>query len=197
MYQLPKSVMIKNRQFNITNDGDFRMVLDCFAALRDEELSEDLRVLASVLIFYNEFNSYRDLSKYSDYLEDLVKEMYKFFQCGQTNSPGARVNKVLIDWEQDEQIICSAINNVAGYEVRASEYMHWWTFLGYFMAIGESVMSTVISIRNKLVSHKRLEKWEREFKNNNPEYFHWKSTSMADRDAEQLVRELWNKGGEE
>lgn len=197
MYQLPKSVIIRGREFNITNDGDFRMVLDCFAALRDEDLSEDLRVLASLLIFYNEFNSYKDLIEYTDYLEDLVKEMYKFFQCGQENSPGAKVNKVLIDWEQDEQIICSAINNVAGYEVRNSDYMHWWTFLGYFMAIGESVMSTVLSIRNKIVSHKKLEKWEREFKNNNPEYFHWKSTTVVDRETERLVRELWNKGGEE
>ena len=56
MYELPTTIEVKGRQFNIRNSGDFRMVLDCFSALQDEELSEDYRVLACLLIFYNEFN---------------------------------------------------------------------------------------------------------------------------------------------
>lgn len=196
MYSLQTTVNVAGREFHITNNGDFRMVLDCFSALRDEEMSEDCRVLASLLIFYNEFDSLADLIPYQDNLQDLVKEMYKFFNCGQDEAPGAKTERPLVDWEKDSQMICSAVNNVANTEVRALQYCHWWTFMGYFMAIGDSTMSRVIGIRNKIVKHKKLEKDEQEFKRDNPQYFIWKSTTTADRETETLLRELWNKGGE-
>lgn len=196
MYKLQTSVDVNGVQYNITDDGDFRMVLDCFKALTDEELSEDCRVLASLLIFYNEFKCLDDLQENGDILDELVRGMFRFINCGQDQSPGAHMSRAVIDWDKDEQMICAAINNVANTEVRASDYLHWWTFMGYYMSVGESVMSTVVSIRNKLIKHKKLEKWERDFKRDNPEYFIWKSSSVEDREAENLVRELWGKGGE-
>lgn len=196
MYQLQTSVVIEDMQFHIRNNGDFRMVLDCFKALNDETMSEDLRVLASLLIFYNEFDSYMSLIPYEMYLGDLVKEMYKFFNCGQDESPGAHTQHALIDWDKDEQIVCSAVNNVANQEIRSLEYLHWWTFIGYYMAVGESVLSTVVSIRDKITKHKKLDKWEQDFRRDNPDYFNWKSTSVQEREVENLVMELWNQGGE-
>ena len=86
MYSLQTSVDINGHKYNITDNGDFRMVLDCFSALGDEKLSEDYRVLASLLIFYNELNSFDDLAKHQDDLEELVKGMFKFFNCGQDPS---------------------------------------------------------------------------------------------------------------
>lgn len=196
MYSLQTSVDINDHNYTITNDGDFRMVLDCFSALGDEELSEDYRVLACLLIFYNELNSFEDIMDCEDDLEELVKNMYKFFNCGQNKSPGAETQRNLIDWVEDSQMICSAINNVAKIEVRSLPYLHWWTFMGYYSSIGESVLSTVVSIRHKIITHKKLEKWEKDFKKDNPSYFHWKSSTVADREVENLVRELWNQGGE-
>lgn len=195
MYQLPTSVVVNGRQFHITENGDFRMVLDCFKALTDEQLSEDYRVLASLLIFYNEFDDYQDIVPYKDDLESLVTEMYRFFNIGQEEASGIKTNHSLLDWEQDEQMICAAINKVAGSEVRTVPYMHWWTFLGYYMSVGESVLSTVVGIRNKIVNHKPLEKWEREFKRENPKWFTWKSTNFASVESDALLKELWNKGG--
>jgi hypothetical protein len=170
------------------------MVLDCFKALQDEELSEDYRVLASLLIFYNEFNDLEDLKEYEPYLTTLVKEMFKFINGGEEQSPGADSGVSLIDWEQDSQIVCAAVNNVAKQEIRAVEHLHWWTFLGYYMSIGESVMSTVVSIRSKIAHHKKLEKWEKEFKQSNPKYFVWRQTAK-EQDLNNLVREIWNNGG--
>lgn len=193
MYELPTSVCVNDKKFHIRNNGDFRMVLDCFNALGDEELGEDYRVLASLIIFYNELNSLDDCMKYSDYLEELTTKMYWFFNCGQKESPGAQTSKILIDWDGDSQIICAAVNNVANVEIRALPYLHWWTFMGYYLSIGESVLATVVSIRNKIVTHKKLEKWEKEFKRDNPEYFIWRSSSVDDREAEKLIKELWNK----
>lgn len=196
MYSLQTSVDINGHNFTITHNGDFRMVLDCFDALGDEKMSEDYRVLACLLIFYNELNSFDDLNKYQNYLKELVENMYKFFNCGQEKSPGAETGRNLIDWSGDSQMICSAINNVAKMEIRSLPYLHWWTFMGYYSSVGESVLSTVVSIRNKIVRHKKLEKWEKEFKKDNPEYFHWKSSTVTDRETEDLIRELWNQGGE-
>lgn len=196
MYQLPTTVKVKDREFHIRNNGDFRMVLDCFSALQDEELSEDHRVLASLLIFYNEFGSLEDIEINREYTEELVKEMFRFINAGQDQSPGADTGSQLIDWEGDSQMVCSAINNVAKTEIRALEYLHWWTFLGYYLSVGESVLSTVVGIRDKLCKHKKLEKWEQEFKKNNPKYFVWKKSSVQDREAENIIRELWNKGGD-
>lgn len=193
MYELPTSVRVNDKEFHIRNNGDFRMVLDCFNALGDEELGEDYRVLASLIIFYNELNSLEDCEKYLDYLEELTVKMYWFFNCGQKESPGAQTSKILVDWDGDSQIICAAVNNVANVEIRALPYLHWWTFMGYYLSIGESVLATVVSIRNKIVTHQKLEKWEKEFKRDNPEYFIWRSSSVDDREAEKLIKELWNK----
>lgn len=73
----------------------------------------------------------------------------------------------VMDWEQDEPILFPAINQVAGCEVRSVPYIHWWTFVGYFMEIREGIFSTVLGIRQKMAKGKHLEKWEREFRRNN------------------------------
>ena len=195
MYELPTSVFVNDREYTITNKGDFRMILDCFAAMRDDKMSEGYRALASLLIFYNEFNCIEDVVNAEDDLTDLIKGMYWFINCGQDEAPGAKMSRPLIDWEKDSQMICSAVNRVANVEVRSLDYLHWWTFIGYYMAIGESTLATVISIRNKLVMGKKLEKWEREFKRDNPDYFNWKSNTVEEREADRLIREIWNGGG--
>ena len=194
MYRLPTKVIVDGLEFNIRERGDFRMVLDCFKALQDVELSEDYRVLASLLIFYNEFNDVSDLQEYEPQLNELVKEMYKFINGGEENSPGAERDVSLVDWEQDSQLVCAAINNVSNQEIRSVEYLHWWTFLGYYMSVGQSVLSTVVGIRDKIAHHKKLEDWEKEFKKNNPKYFVWRQTAK-EQDLNNLVRDIWNKGG--
>lgn len=197
MYELPTSVTINGHEFTITNKGDYRMVLDCFGALRDTEMSESLRVLASLLIFYNEFNCREDIGQYSeDTVKKLVEEMYRFFNQGQDQSIGYKADASLIDWEKDSLLICSAINPVANQEIRLVPYMHWWTFLGYYMAIGESTLSTVMSIRSKIVKHEKLEKWEQKFRRDNPDYFEWKRMASSEaQKQDDLIRQMWNQGG--
>ena len=193
MYDIPVSVQVGDTQYNIRNKGDFRMVLDCFAALDDEQLTAQERILACVIIFYEDMHSIEDTNKFSDY-QTAVAEMFKFFNCGQEESPGASTNYKLIDWQTDSQLISSAINNVAGKEIRAEKYVHWWTFMGYYLAVGESALSTVVNIRNKIVKNKKLEKYEQEFRKNNPQLFRWKSKTVEQREQDELARSLWNSG---
>ena len=193
MYDIPVSVQVGDKQYNIRNKGDFRMVLDCFVALDDEQLTEQERILACIIIFYEDMHSVEDTNKFSDY-NTAVTEMFKFFNCGQEESPGASTNYKLIDWQTDSQLISSAINQVAGKEIRAEKYIHWWTFMGYYLAVGESALSTVVNIRSKIVKGKKLEKYEQEFRKNNPQYFSWKSKTVSQREQDDLARSLWNSG---
>ena len=194
MYEIPTKININGTEFQIRNNGDYRMVLDCFSALQDAELTKQERLFVSLIIFYQDINSLEDISKFPD-LESAVSEMYNFFNCGHTQEVGKRVYHKLIDWEQDSQLVCSAINAVANKEIRAEPYIHWWTFMGYYSAVGESLFSTVVRIRDKTMRGKKLEKYEREFKRDNPEYFVWNARGIEDREADALVRELWNSGG--
>ena len=193
MYEIPTSITIEDTVFHIRNNGDYRMVLDCFNALQDAEVTKQERLFVSLIIFYEDINSIEDLEKFPN-IEDAVSEMYNFFNCGQVQGIGKNVNYKLIDWEQDSQLICSAINKVANKEVRAEPYIHWWTFMGYYSAIGESLFSTIVNIRDKTMKGKKLEKYEREFKRDNPEYFVWNARSIEDKEADALLKEIWNSG---
>lgn len=194
MYTIPTSIDIDGKQFKIRNNGDYRMVLDCFSALNDAELNTEERLFCSLIIFYEDLNDLPDIQLLPD-LEVAIVEMFKFFNCGSSAENTKKVSHKLIDWDADSQLICSAINRVAGTEVRAEKYMHWWTFMGYYSAIGECLLSTVVSIRDKLIRGKKLEKTEREFKQQNPQYFVWDSSTSEDKEADALFNELWNQGG--
>jgi len=194
MYELPTYVEVNGRKFNIRMRGDYRMVLDCFNALNDAEISEDERVLASLLIFYNEFNEIEDLPRDEETFKGLLTGMFQFMNVGERGEAhGAQSNSTLIDWKQDEHMITSAINKVANQEIRLAEYMHWWTFMGYFMAVGESVLATVVGIRAKINKHEKLEKWEEKFRKDNPTYFVWKNVDLQMAEQKALLDEIWNK----
>lgn len=193
MYELPTTVNIDGKVFHIRRKGDFRVILDCFSALQDDELDKEYKILTAIIIFYEEFKSLEDTNKYADYIEKLALEMFQFINCGQDNQQGAESNISLINWNEDSQIICAAVNNVAKQEVRILDYLHWWTFLGYYMSVGQSVLSTVVSIRDKVYRGKKLDKWEQDFKKENPQFFVRKQATI-EREFEEELRNLWNGG---
>lgn len=197
MFDLPTTVTIKDREFGIRDDGDYRMILDVFSALQDIDIPKKERMITAIVIFYDGFSldNVFEKAESSEIMEELATKMFDFISCGQTNM-GNKTNHKLIDWEQDEQLIASAINNVANMEIRTVDYMHWWTFMGHYISVGESVLSTVVQIRSKLVEGKKLEKHEQEFRKKNPEYFIWNRQTVEDREADALIKEIWNKGKE-
>lgn len=193
MYELPTSIIVNDDEYKIRNAGDFRMVLDCFSALNDIEMGEDYRILACLIIFYEDFETEYDIPREPETAATLVREMFKFFNNG-TDDADARPKAKLIDWELDAPIIMSAVNNVANTELRLESYVHWWTFLGYYMAVGESVLSTVVSIRDKILKGKKLEKWENEYRSENPRLFNWNSKTIEEQELDKLMHVLWNNG---
>lgn len=190
MFEIPTSINVDGVEYHIRNNGDFRIVLDCFLALGDEELNKQERLFASLIIFYDAFSNVEELC-FHENLEELISKMFEFFNCG-SSSIGTHSKHKLVDWEQDAQLICSAVNKVAGKEIRFEPYLHWWTFMGYYTAVGESLLSTIITIRDKIIRGRKLEKHEKEFKRDNPQYFTWNSRTMEEKEADQIVRDMWN-----
>lgn len=192
MYELPTSITMNSQEWHIRNNADYRVILDCFLALNDNEMTTEAKVFSSLIIFYEDLNSIQDVLNLPD-IKEAFEKMSLFFNCGQPDSGGK--NYKLIDWNDDAPLIMSAINKVAGKEVRAEEYVHWWTFMGYYVAIGECPLSTIVGIRYKKLKGKKLEKWERDFERDNPQYFTSRAQMLADKEAEDWVRQMWEGGG--
>ncbi len=194
MYELPTKVDLNDDiQYGIRNGGDFRTILDIFSVLEDQELEKQERIVCALIIFYEDLNSLEDVLALSEEnMETAVKKMFDFFNAGRSDTQ-QKQNYKLMDWNDDSAIIISAVNNVAGKEVRQEEYCHWWTFMSYYMAIGESTLSTVLAIRDKILKGKTLEKWENQFKADNPQYFNWNHKTADELEAESWLMSVWNK----
>ena len=192
-YELPTTLNIGGIDYKIRGDGDYRIVLDTFSVLEDTNLNKTERITLALCIFYDFVEDISDLNEFSD-IEEAAEKMFKFFDAGK---PEGRVhnNLKLLDWDDDCTMVCAAINKVANVEVRELPYLHWWTFVTYYMSIGESTLSTVVSIREKMSKGKKLEKWERDYRQENPEYFSWKSKTADDIDFERQLLAQWDSEG--
>lgn len=193
MYEIPTYIQLGEQSYAIREQGDYRMVLDCFKALNDDELSIRERIYSSLIIFYDDMEDVENLDKFED-INEAIKAMYVFFNCGAEIIEEVKQTPRLIDWEHDEQLICSAINKVAGQEIRSIPYIHWWTFMGWYLAIGESPLSHIVGIRHKLATNQKLEKHEKKFQQENPQYFMMEFMTEEDREYEDFLKNVWNKG---
>lgn len=158
--RLPTNIMINGKEYDI--ETDYRNILLALVAFEDADLSDSEKLY---ILMRRVLRANLDLIS-NDELEYALIEVKKFINCG-GNEGKKGISKKLIDWEQDETLIFSAINKIAGKEIRHIDYMHWWTFMGYFMEIEEGIFSTVLGIRQKRAKGNKLEKWEQEFYANN------------------------------
>lgn len=150
-WQLPTKAVIAGKEYPIHTD--YRDVLEIFAYLSDPDLPEFVRWAVALALFFGEEVPEADQPEAAQFL-------CRFLTGGvQEEKPGPR----LLDWEQDAPAIIADINKVAGREIRAVPYIHWWTFLSWFHAIGEGQLSALVSIREKLARGKKLEGWEKDF----------------------------------
>lgn len=156
MWNLPIAVEIDGKEYAITNKCDYRMVLDVICALNDNELDDEQKIRTALYVFYE------DISECTD-IEKAIKEMYKIIAYGEEDNGQSENKPRLMDWEHDFNMLVAPINRVLGYEIRAVDYLHWYTFLSGYMEIGECQFNTVVSIRSKRAKGKKLENWEQEF----------------------------------
>ena len=156
--QLPTSLEIRGVNYDIRSD--YRNILQIISAFDAPDLKDGEKALVGLRRMYVDFEKIPT---------DAYKEAYEaavtFIECGMhSDGPSPKV----VSWEKDSQLIFAAINKVAGHEVRADPYMHWWTFLGYFQNVDrDDLWGFVLTIRQKRAKGKKLEQYETEFYNAN------------------------------
>lgn len=171
--------------------SDYRDILRVIQAFRDDGLAETEKILVCLANIYRDFDSIPE-TDYAAAYEAAVQ----FIDFGtHEDKPSPRV----MDWEKDEHIIFPAINKVAGCEVRALDYLHWWTFMGYFQGIDrEDTFGYVLALRQKKAKGKKLEKWEQEFYNANRNLVDLTDKPKKPEDQlAEIFKELLEEGGGE
>ncbi len=153
-WELPETALIGGKKYHI--NADFRDVLEVIEYLTEMQEDEAVRRYVAMSLF---FDGFEDMPQ--NHYEEAFRFMADFIAAGEEDD-GISHPKV-IDWKQDRNMIASEVNKVAGTEVRALRFLHWWTFMGYFSCIGDGQLALIVSIREKRRQGKRLEKFEQEF----------------------------------
>ena len=190
--QLPQALTVGGKEYEIRSD--FRSVLRIIAAFADDELTSQDKIYVTLRQTYKDFGKIPQ----KDYVEAYEKAMW-FVNCGE--EPQEKTTPKVIDWKKDEQMIFPAINKVAGQEVRLVQYMHWWTFLGFFRSIDrEDTYGYVLMLRQKRAQGKKFEKWESEYWTRNRDICDLNLEASSGAEAEDALEEIYKellKGGGE
>ncbi|MGN1025935.1 MAG: Gp15 family bacteriophage protein [Faecousia sp.] len=181
MYDLPTSLEVGGVEYRIRSD--FRAVIDILIAMNDPELDEQGKAAVILKILYP---AWREIPP--EHHQEALQKAAEFIDCGQKSD--GKKHPRMIDWEQDAPLIIPAVNSVAHTEVRAIPDLHWWTFFGWFMEIGDSVFSNVLRIRDKKAKGKKLEKAEQEWYGKNRHLVNLKPRYSED-DIEFFKRLGW------
>jgi hypothetical protein len=153
--QLPTTIELDGEEWAIRSD--FRIALLIFQGINDPELKDYSKYDLILDAIYVDFDKMPQ-----PLYKEALKKANDFLDGGEAGDrTDSNKNSIrLMDWEQDEQLIFSAVNKAAGMEVRSLKYMHWWTFLGYFQAVGECLFTSIVNIRSKKAKGKKLDKGE-------------------------------------
>jgi len=156
LWQLPTEANFSGVKYR--HKSDYRQILRIFDILSDESRPELYRWYLALVYFYED-----PIPKTLE--GEAMAYLSSFLTCGDGGRPGPK----LLDWQTDAPEIIADVNAVAGREIRAMEYLHWWSFLSFFMAIGEGRLSALVSIRDKLRRGKKLDPWEQEYYRRDPQ----------------------------
>ena len=185
---LPEHLKVGGIDYTIRSD--YRNILQVFEAFNDEDMEDWKKWVVAFWNLFEDFTCIDDVLEAIENgfpVEDAIKQINWFITAGKAH--GKEMELPVYDWAQDEQMIFSAVNKVAGKETRELEYLHWWTFLGYFNEVGEGEFSFISSIRHKLNKCQKLEKHEKEFLNNNKDRVTLKKRmTKEEREAEEAYQ---------
>lgn len=115
-------------------------------ALADPELSDADRAIVAITIMFPDADKITP-----EYQQDAVNKAIWFIGCGKPEKNTEKRKPLrLVDWDRDFPLMVSPINRIIGKEVRAIEYMHWWTFMAAWDEIPpDCLFAQVVKIRRK------------------------------------------------
>ena len=156
LWELPASIQIDGMEYPIRTD--FRAVLGILQFFYDPEANQEEKILFCLDTIYKNLDDIPEEKWGEAYIKAI-----QFIDMDDGPVEDKKPEPAVMDWEQDAGAIIPAINHVIGQEVRMLNYMHWWTFLGAYMEIGDGLFAQIVAIRSKKKKGKKLEKWEQEF----------------------------------
>ena len=188
VWNFPTSLDIGGVEYEIRTD--YRVILDLLMALNDPELTDlDNKMSAymqSRVILEIMFPDCDNIPQ--EHIQEALDKVAEFIDMGIGDD--SKKPKTM-DWEQDAPIIIPAINKVLNKEIRAEKYMHWWTFLGAYMEIGEGLFSNIIHIRHKKAKGKKLEKWEQDFYKENKSLIDFQHKEKRSNEEKEMLRDYF------
>lgn len=158
VWELPTALNVNGKEYKIRTD--FRAVLDILKYFADPDYENDEKWAICLEILYEDFS---EIPR-KDW-EEAMQKALEFIEMNMKED--GKPKPTLMDWEQDAPIVIPAINKVLHTEIRSLPYLHWWSFMGAYMEVGESLYSYIVGIREKMARGKKLDKAEREFLNRN------------------------------
>lgn len=187
-WEFPTSLNIGGIDYAIRTD--YRAVLDLFAALNDPECfgetEEETNLIHANIILRIMFPNCGNIP--AEHIQEALDKVAEFMDMGISED---RKKPKTMDWEQDAPILIPAINKVLNTEIRAQKHIHWWTFMGAYMEIGESLFSNIIHIRQKKQKGKKLEKWEQDFYNENKSLIDFKQKDQRSNEEKEKLRDYF------
>lgn len=165
IWELPKKLEVGGEYWDIR--WDYRPCLDCMLALGDRELDNVDKGDVVCRILYIDWKTIYERGLFVE----AIKAAYKFLSCEKQEITGQRTPPSLVNWRYDAPMIFAAINSKRERDVREVKEMHWWTFMGLYSEIHEGTFATVCGIRYKKSRGIKLEKHERKYMSEHPEYF--------------------------
>lgn len=188
VWNFPTSLNIGGIEYEIRTD--YRVILDLLMALNDPELSDSDNKMSAYMksrvILEIMFPDWDNIPQ--EHIQEALDKVSEFIDMGIGDD--SKKPKTM-DWEQDAPIFIPAINKVLNKEIRAEKYMHWWTFLGAYMEIGEGLFSNVIHIRQKKAKGKKLEKWEQEFYKENKSLIDFQHKEKRSNEEKEMLRDYF------
>ena len=175
---LPTTLEVDGVEHRI--NSDFRVALLIFEAYGDPELSPVNKQLAMLEMLY--------IDGIPANTDEAQRQAVWFLDIGIDSKFKKKDDVRTMDYAQDEQLLFSAVNAVATKDVRAEEYLHWWTFYGLCQAISpESLIAHISNIRQKRGKGEKLEKHEQKFYAENRHLIDFRT---SDDDYDAMVRKL-------
>lgn len=138
----PKSVQIFG--VDLTVDPDFRVLMRISKLADDDEVPEQLKVIAMLKWFYVD-----DVSRF--YTDDLLKALYEFI-FGETENEDSEEDtdeKQVLDFEFDAEEMYASFLAEYGIDLVEIEYLHFYKFLILLRGLSaDSVLKKKIEFRN-------------------------------------------------
>lgn len=165
-YGLPTSLEVCGTEYRIRSD--FRCILEICAAIEDPELDDTGKAIVAMTVFYPDFDAMPQ-----EHYREALQRCFWFIDGGSEDK--GKKSPRLVSWEQDAQYIIAPVNRVLGKEIRAIPYdaetntggLHWWTFLGAYMEIGDCTFAQIVRIRSLKARGKKLDKADQEWYSQN------------------------------